>query len=350
VAGMVLGPFPRSPGRGRLSRAASGDNGCDGDSSSRGLAGAAAWPLVARAQQPPDRMRRIGYLFAGTRGELSLSAFRKGLSEMGFVEGRNVTIEESYAGDQYDRLPALATELVRRQVAVIFAAGGNLAGLAAKAATTTIPIVFVTGGNPVEGGLVTSFNRPAGNVTGINFISSELTGKRLGLLHDLLPSASRFAFLENPNNQLSFAAQTADAQAAASAIGRQIEIFAATTEDEIDKAIASMVQWRAEALLIGPGTLFTRRGMRQLAGLTVRYALPAIHFLREFVEVGGLMSYGTNIADINRQAGIYVGRILKGEKPTDLPVQQPTKFELFINLGTARILGVHLARHRRRGD
>jgi putative tryptophan/tyrosine transport system substrate-binding protein len=257
-----------------------------------GLGSAAVWPVVVRAQQPA--MPVVGFLYVGTREEASLPSFRKGLSETGFVEGRNLTIEYRYAEDQHDRLPALATELVRRRVAVIYATGGFYAISAAKAATAAIPIVFVTGGDPVEPGFVASLNRPGGNVTGISFMNAQLTAKRLGLLHDLLPSASRFAMLVNANGQRYIPMEMADARAAVATIGRDIEVFTASTNDEIKSAFANMMQWRAEALLIGNETLFAGRGARQLATLTARYTLPAIHFQREFVEVGGLMSYGSN--------------------------------------------------------
>jgi putative tryptophan/tyrosine transport system substrate-binding protein len=303
-----------------------------------GLGGATVWPLAARAQQP---VPAVGYLYAGSRSRNPISelAFRKGLREMGFVEGQNVTIEYRWAEDQFDRLPALAAELVRRRVAVIHAAGGSIAALAAKAATATIPIIFHIGEDPVEAGLVASFNRPGGNVTGISFINAALTAKRLGLLHALLPAAARFAILVNPGNPRTVALVTADAQAAAATIGRQIEVFTAGNDSEIDAAFASLAQKGADALLIGPGPLFGAR-RAQLATLAARHALPTIHYEREFVEGGGLMSYGSSFADTYRQAGIYVGRILKGEKPADLPVMQPTKFEFVINLQTARLLGI----------
>jgi putative tryptophan/tyrosine transport system substrate-binding protein len=299
---------------------------------------AAGWPLTARAQQPPFPM--VGYLNAGSPNTSNALAFRKGLSEMGFVEGRNVEIESRSAEDQYDRLPALAAELVRRRVAVIYATGGAVAASVAKAATTTIPVVFHIGDDPVEAGLVASFNLPGGNVTGISFMNAQLTAKRLGLSHELRPAAARFAMLVHPGSP-SVASVTADAQAAASTIGRQIEVFTASTNGEIDAAFASLVQKRADALLIAPAPLFqTRRA--QLATLAARHALPAIHFAREFVDATGLMSYGASIAYSNRQGGIYVGRILKGERPADMPVMQPTKFEFIINLQTARTLGIEV--------
>jgi ABC-type uncharacterized transport system substrate-binding protein len=303
------------------------------------LGSAAAWPLAARAQQAA--MPVIGQLTAGSQAANANwnSAFRKGLSEMGFAEGRNVTIEYRYANDLYDRLPALAAELVGKRVAAIFTNGGNLVTAAAKAATSTIPIVFSTGGDPVEAGMVESFNRPGGNVTGVSFVNTALTGKRLGLLHQLVPSASRLAMLVNPLNPTAAAPQIADAQAAAAAIGAQIEVFSASTSNEIDSAFARMADWRAQALLIGTGPLFGAR-IAQLATLATRYTLPAIHGTLEFTGVGGLMSYGSSIADAYRLAGIYVGRILKGERPGDLPVMQPTRFDLVINLATARAIGL----------
>jgi putative ABC transport system substrate-binding protein len=304
------------------------------------LSGAvAAWPLAAQAQQPA--MPVIGYLAASSQGaSVDLDrAFRKGLSEMGFAEGRNVAIEARYANNLYDRLPALAAELVSKRATAIFATGGNLVVSVAKAATSTIPIVFSTGGDPVEAGLVASFNRPGGNVTGISFVNTALTGKRLGLLHQLVPSASRFAMLVNPLNPSAAAPQVADAQAAAAAIGGQIEVFSASTNNEIDSVFARMADWRAQALLIGTGPLFGAR-IAQLATLASRYALPAIHNSVEFTGVGGLMSYGSRVADAYRLAGIYMGRVLKGEKPGELPIMQPTRFELVINLATARAIGL----------
>jgi len=301
------------------------------------LGGAAAsWPLAARAQQPP--VPTIGYLDVDSPDARAEAAFRKGLSEIGFVEGRNVAIEFRYAENQFDRLPTLAAELVRQRVAVIFAGGGAATVPAAKAATTTIPIVFSTGANPVQTGMVASFNRPGGNVTGISSMTTELTAKRLELLRELLPTAAHVAVLVNPNVPRTAASVTADAQAA-STIGRQVEVFTASTNSEINTAFDSMVQKRVDALLIGTNAFFTTRRV-QLATLAARHALPAIYFQREFVEVGGLMSYGANNADLQRLGGIYVGRILKGEKPAELPVLQPTKFELVINLETARAIGL----------
>ena len=300
------------------------------------LGGAAvAWPLAARAQQPP--VPTIGYLHVGSPDARAEAAFRKGLSEIGFVEGRNVAIEFRYAENQFDRLPTLAAELVRQRVAVIFAGGGAATVPAAKAATTTIPIVFSTGANPVQTGMVASFNRPGGNVTGISSMTTELTAKRLELLRELLPASAHLAVLVNPNVPRTAASVTADAQTAL--IGRQVEVFTASTSGEINTAFDSMVQKRADALLIGTNLFFVTRRV-QLATLAARHALPAIYFQREFVEVGGLMSYGPSNADLQRLGGIYVGRILKGEKPAELPVLQPTKFEFVINLETAKAIGL----------
>ncbi|MGA6934761.1 MAG: ABC transporter substrate-binding protein, partial [Pseudolabrys sp.] len=265
----------------------------------------------------------------------------KGLSEMGFVEGANVMIEYRWAENQTDRLPALAAELVRRDVAVIFATGGTTAVAAAKASTATIPIVFSIGGDPVKAGLVDSLNRPGGNVTGVSFTNAELTAKRIGLLHELLPGARRFAALVNPDDKHTAAAVTVDAQAAAMAIGWSLEVLTAKSNREIAASFASIAQRRVDALLIGPSPLFVSR-RAQIATLAARHALPVIHFARAFVEASGLMSYGSSIADANRLGGIYVGRILKGQKPADLPVQQSVKFELVINLQTAQTLGLEV--------
>jgi len=301
------------------------------------LGGAAAtWPTVARAQQ--SNVPVIGRLGSGS--ELT-PGFTKGLSEMGFVEGRNVAIETRMAEDQYDRLPALVADLVHRNVAVLYVGGGSDAVLAAKAATTTIPIVFSIGGDPVSSGLVASFNRPGGNVTGITFRNGQLTAKRLGLIHQMVPAATRFAVLVNPGYSRADPSVIPDAQAGAASIGRQVEVFTASSKDEIDTAFATLVEWRADALLIAPGPFFSAR-RAQLATLAARNALPTIHFDRGFVEVGGLMSYGANLEDARRQGGIYVGRILKGEKPADLPVMQPTKYELVINLATAKAIGIEV--------
>jgi putative tryptophan/tyrosine transport system substrate-binding protein len=269
-----------------------------------------------------------------------VAAFRKGLSETGFVEGRNVAIEYRWAHDDFARLPELAADLVRRRVAVIAAPGSSPGGLAAKAATTTIPIVFSTGVDPVQAGLVASFNRPGGNVTGILSMSLELGPKRLGLLHELLPGAARFAMLIDPTSP-NAESEVTDLQAAAATIGRQIEVFYAGTNRDIDTAFASLVQKRSDALWVAPNTLFINRRV-QIVTLAARHAVPAAYPDRQITEVGGLMSYGSSQADIHRQVGIYTGRILKGEKPADLPVMQPTRFEFVINLQTARTLGIEV--------
>jgi len=298
---------------------------------------AAAWPLAARAQQP---MPVIGYLYEGwpePNAQL-LAAFRKGLSETGYFEGRNVTIEFRWALGQYDRLPELALELVRRRVAVIVAPGGMPAALAVKAATTTVPIVFGTGGDPEQTGLVASLNRPGGNVTGVSAMNVELTTKRFGLLHELLPGASRVAVLVNPDSPLTEPAIT-DLRAAASSIGRELEVLTAKTNHDINAAFATLVQKRADALFINGDAFFTSRVV-QLATLAVHHRVPAIYSLRDFAMAGGLMSYGASFADMFRQVGIYTGRVLKGEKPADLPVLQATKFELVINAQTARLLSL----------
>jgi putative ABC transport system substrate-binding protein len=303
------------------------------------LGGAAAWPVTARAQQPA--MPVIGYLYAGSPEPSAslVDAFRKGLSETGYHEGHNVTIEYRWAHNILDRLPDLAADLVSRRVAVIATPGSAAAALAAKAATTTIPIVFGIGSDAVQAGLVASLNRPGGNITGVSYMQAELAAKQLGLLHELVPGATRFAVLVNPNNAPVTASIVADLQAAASSIGGQIEVLPAGTNNDIDTAFAGLVQKRADALLVSPGPLFGNRRV-QLATLAARHAVPAMYFDRQFAEVGGLISYGTSLADQYRQTGIYVGRALKGERPADLPVLRATRFELVINLQTAKALGI----------
>jgi putative tryptophan/tyrosine transport system substrate-binding protein len=303
-----------------------------------GGAAAVAWPLASLAQQPA--MPVVGYLDSGSpEGRASLvAAFRKGLSETGFVEGRNVAIEYRWAHDDFARLPELAADLVRRQVAVIAAVNSLPAPLAAKAATATIPIVFGMGGDPVQSGLVVSLNRPGGNITGLTSMSSELGAKRLGLLHALLPGAARFAVLVDPPRPRAEVV----IKDAASTIGRQIEFLYASTSGEIDAAFASLVQKRADALLTTPSAVFGVQRV-QLTTLAARYAVPVMYHDRIYTEAGGLMSYGSSFADEYRQIGVYVGRILKGEKkPADLPVLQPTRFEFIINLKTARALGLDI--------
>ena len=301
---------------------------------------AAAWPLAGYAQQPV--MPVVGFLFPGSP-ELStgiVGAFRKGLGETGFPEGRNVAIEFRFGYNDNARLPELAADLVHRRVAAIATPGSAVAALAAKAATSTIPIVFSIGPDPVEIGLVASLNRPGGNVTGFSSLNAELGPKRLELLHELLPSAERFAVLVNPSNR-NAGPLTRDAQATGSAIGRQIEIFAANTNREIDAAFANLLRNRADALLVSPDPLLDSRRV-QLVTLAAHHRLPALYPFRENVEIGGLMSYGSSAADRDRQVGIYTGRILKGEKPADLPVMRAAKFEFIINLITAKALGLEI--------
>ena len=283
----------------------------------------------------------IGFLHSASAAAFAaaLAAFRKGLSDAGYVEGQNVAIEYRWAEGQNDRLPTLAAELVRRRVAVIVTPGSTVATLAAKAATATIPIVFSVGTDPVKNGLVASFNRPGGNATGINDFGVGLGAKRLGLLHELLPRAARFGVLVNPDNPLVTESIVAELQTAAQAIGRQIEVVAARTNGDIDTAFATLVEKRADALLPSPDPLFVTRRV-QLITLAVRHALPALYHRRELAEAGGLMSYGSDLPDQYRQAGVFVGRILKGEKPSEMPVQLPTRFEFVINLQTAKTLGV----------
>jgi putative ABC transport system substrate-binding protein len=300
------------------------------------LCGATMWPLAVRAQQA---MPVVGFLHSGSpKPNVNLvTAFRNGLNESGYVEDKNVAIEYRWAEGQYNRLPALAADLVRRQVAVIFGAAPP-AAVAAKAATTTIPIVFVSGANPVEAGLVASLSRPGGNVTGVAIFTGQLGAKQLGLLRELVPKAAVVATLVNPSNPLTEAI-IRDVQAAATLTGHQIHIVKASNEDEIDKAFASLAELHADALIIGADPYFFTRN-DQLVALAARYAVPAFYELREFAANGGLMSYGASITDGYRRAGVYAGQILKGAKPADLPVLQPTKFELVINLKTANALGL----------
>jgi putative tryptophan/tyrosine transport system substrate-binding protein len=300
--------------------------------------GAAAWPVVAQAQKPTTPL--IGFLSPGSPEQLDyLAAFHTGLGEMGYAEGRNVTIEFRGAQSDLSRLPELAADLVRRQAAVLVTSG-TPAAIAAKAATTSIPIVFGLGSNPVQFGLVASLNRPGGNVTGVIDMDVELVSKRLGLLQELVPHAERFAALVNPASQI---AETVNknVQTAAAAIGRPVEIFNAASSGEIDMAFAAMVQKRSDAILVGPDPLFAFRRV-QLISLAARHATPTIYPspARLFAEAGGLINYGSNIAERNRQIGIYTGRILKGERPADLPVMRPAKFEFIINLQTAKLLGM----------
>jgi ABC-type uncharacterized transport system substrate-binding protein len=292
----------------------------------------------ARGQQPA--MPVVGLLGATTAHGYAaqLAAFRQGLSEAGFVEGRNVAIEYRWADDQYDRLPALAADLARRQVAVIATLGGNTASVAAKAATTTIPVVFHGSVDPVEAGLVASLNRPGGNVTGVVTLNMDTGQKRLELIHELLPAATTIGLLLNPTNAVA-EIQSKDLQAAARTLGLQLRIANASTERDFDAAFATLSQGQVGGLVIGTDGFLVSQS-EQLAALTVRYALPTIFQYRAFVTAGGLMSYGGSVTDSYRLSGVYTGRILKGEKPADLPVQQATKVELIINLKTARTLGI----------
>ena len=303
------------------------------------LGGAAAWPLVARAQQPA--MPAIGYLNNGSPESDThrLTGLRRGLNQAGYVEGRNLIIEYRCGANQADRLPALAADLVQLRVAVIVTPG-LLPTLAAKAATTSIPIVFSVGADPVQLGLVASLNRPGGNLTGVNVFAGELGAKQLALLHDLVPTIATIGFLENPNNPVS-ELTTRDVVVAADVVGLKVQILKAGTDREIDAAFVSLVQSRIGALLVGNDAFFNSR-MEQLVALAARHAIPAVYSNREFAPAGGLMIYGTNLTEQYRQVGLYAGRILKGERPADLPVMQPTKAELIINLKTAKTLGLEV--------
>jgi putative ABC transport system substrate-binding protein len=300
---------------------------------------AAAWPLAARAQQPA--MPVIGFLNSQSSDAYThyLRAFRQGLKDTGYVERENVAIEYYWAENQIDRLPTLAAELVRRRVAVITTTGGTAPTLAAKAVTTTIPIVFAVADDPVKHGLVASLNRPGGNVTGINIVNAELTAKRLELLRDLVPGATRVAVLVNPTNATTTEITLRDAQAAARQLGLQIQVFNVSTSREIDAAFAIFSRERTDALFVGADLFFIGR-RAQFITLAARHAVPATFPSRDFVEGGGLMSYGANIANAWRQVGIYTGRVLNGAKPMDLPVVQSSKFELVINAQTARMFGL----------
>ena len=306
------------------------------------LGGAAAasslsWPLAARAQQPA--MPVIGFLSSRSPAdEQFVAAFGQGLNEAGFVERRNVAIEYRWAEDQPDRLPALAAELVRRQAAVILAVGGSAPALAAKAATSTIPVVFIIGGDPVKLGLVASLNRPGGNVTGVTILSGALTAKRLELLRELVPGSGVVACLVNPDSP-EIETQLTDIRATSRTMGQEIPVLNASNDRDIDAAFATLVRQRIGGLLVANDGFYVGR-REQLVALAARHAIPAMYFLREFAAAGGLMSYGNSLADAYRQVGTYAGRILKGAKPADLPVEQAVKIELVINLKTAKALGL----------
>jgi ABC-type uncharacterized transport system substrate-binding protein len=304
------------------------------------LGGAAAWPLAARAQQ--QAMPVVGLLTSRAPGDALelVAAFRQGLKDAGFVERQNVVIEYRFAENRNERLAALAADLVHRQVAVI-AATSTPAALAAKAATTTIPIVFETGGDPIQLGLVASLNRPGGNVTGVTQTNVEIAPKRLQLLHELVPTARVMALLVNPANPALAETATKQVQAAARTLGLELHVLTASTERDFDEVFAKLIQLRAGGLVIGPEPFFISRS-EQLAALTVRHAVPAVFETRQFTAAGGLLSYGADVTEAYRLAGIYTGRVLKGDKPANLPVQQSTKVELYINLKTAKALGLNV--------
>jgi putative ABC transport system substrate-binding protein len=303
------------------------------------LGGTAIWPLAARAQQPP--LPVIGFLSSASPDlyAIRLRAFHQGLKDAGYVEGQNVAVEYRWAEGQNNRLPVLAAELVHRQVDVIVAGGGTPSAVAAKAATATIPIVFAVGVDPVALGLVTSLNRPGGNLTGITNMNVEVGPKRLELLRELIPTATSIALLVNPTSPNLAEPFTRAMKAAASTLGLQLHVLQASTEQDFDRVFAALAQSRANALVIMPDVFFDTRS-EQLAALTLRHAVPAIFQFREFVVAGGLMSYGSNETDNYRLLGTYTGRVLKGEKPADLPVVQSTKVELILNLKTAKALGL----------
>jgi putative tryptophan/tyrosine transport system substrate-binding protein len=307
------------------------------------LGGAAtAWPCEARAQQSP--MPVIGFLSSGSPVPFApqLAGFRRGLEEVGYADGQNVAIEFRWADGRYDRLPGLAADLVRRQVAVIAAVGGSASGLAAKATTAAIPIVFTSGGDPVRVGLVASLNRPGGNVTGVNLFTSTLAGKRLEVLHELVPKATMIAMLVNPTNP-NAEPDIKEVEAAARTIGLQLMVVRASDQSDLEAAFRTMSQGRVDALLVFADPLFDNNERDQMIALASRYSLPAIYDWRDVTAAGGLASYGSNLTDGYRLVGVYAGRILKGEKPGNLPVVQPTKLDLAINLKTARALGLDVS-------
>jgi putative tryptophan/tyrosine transport system substrate-binding protein len=301
------------------------------------IGGAVAWPLAVHAQQAA--MPVIGYLSGRSRGDsvANVSAFDKGLAEVGYIVGQNVAVEYRWAEGHYDRQPSMVADLIRRPVSVIAVFNVDSA-IAAKQATASIPIVFANSADPVKFGLVASLNRPGGNITGVTFLNSSLASKRLEVLHELVPKAAVIALLVNPTNATVDSVDI-DAQEAAAAIGRKLVVIKANSDNDIDKAFTTFVQHRVGALLVAPDPYFDSRA-EQLIALAARYAVPTIYPLREYATAGGLMSYGTSITDAFRLAGVYAGRILKGEKPADLPVQQSTKVELVINLKTAKALGL----------
>ena len=304
------------------------------------IGGAAAWPFGVRAQQPAIPV--VGFLgVTSASTQPYLAAFRQGLSETGYVEGQNVVIEYRWAEGQYNRLPELAADLIRHHADVIVTLFTMPAAQAAKARTSTIPIVFSVGDDPVKVGLVASLSRPGGNATGINFFSSEVTAKRLGLLRELLPKATRIGVLVNPTNVETTERTVRDVNAAADALGLQIQALNASNGNEIDAAFTTLASGRADGLLVGADAFFVSRRVL-IAILAARHMVPAIYTVGEYAEAGGLISYGTDVADSIRQQGIYVGRILKGTKPTDLPVVQSTKFKFVINLRTAKALGLEV--------
>jgi ABC-type uncharacterized transport system substrate-binding protein len=299
---------------------------------------AAGWPLAVQAQQPP--MPVIGFLSTTSAAPFAhlITAFRQGLLAAGYVDGRNVVIEYRWAEGQYDRVRALALDLVERQVAVIVTTGGETSAVAAKAATASIPIVFNTGTDPVRIGPVASLSRPGGNATGVNIFTTELAEKRLGLLLDVVPAAATIAILLNPNFAPALA-NGREAESATRAVGKDIVVFNAASESEIDTAFVGVAQLASHALLVGSDPYYNSR-REQIVALAARHAIPAIYEWREFAQAGGMMSYGTNLVDAYRQQGMYVGRVLRGEKPADLPVIQSSKFELVLNLKTAKSLGI----------
>jgi putative ABC transport system substrate-binding protein len=300
---------------------------------------AVVWPLAARAQQPTPV---IGFLGARSPAESAsvLAAFRQGLGEVGYFEEKNVTIDYRWAEGRFDRLPGLAAELVGRRVAVIAATGGEPSALAARAATNSIPIVFAIGGDPVQAGLVASLNRPGGNLTGATLLLTAMEGKRLGLLREMVPTVTLLAVLLNPAMG-TFESQSKDIQEAARTVGLEMRALRVTTESEIDAAFASAAEMRAGAILVGTDSFMISR-RNQVVALAARYAIPVMYPAREYATAGGLMSYGVSIADAYRQVGTYCGRILRGERPADLPVQQPTKFQFVINLKAANALGIEV--------